>query len=60
MILSDTQALLDFIDKDPAAASGPGSKVGVVGSSDLPLSKGWFRTAEDSPLTGAARQLRNS
>ena len=31
MILSDTQVLLDFIDHDPAAASGPGSKVGVVG-----------------------------
>lgn len=31
MILSDTQAMLDFIDKDPAAASGPDSKVGVVG-----------------------------
>ena len=31
MILSDTHALLDFIDRDPAAAAGPGSKVGVVG-----------------------------
>ena len=34
MILSDTQALLDFIDRDPAAASGPyvnRAKVGVVG-----------------------------
>ena len=31
MILSDTQALLNFIDRDPAAAAGPRSKVGIVG-----------------------------
>ena len=30
-ILADTQALLDFIDRDPAAMHGPQAKVGVVG-----------------------------